>query len=415
MQATHLRVGHHYWTLGQRRAETQAFCPACFAETGYARTAWEFVQAPVCLVHGVALLEACPACAKPLRHRRGRLLLCEDCGYDLASAPRQAVSDAAATVAVLIQQPTMVAMGDREATAPINQDELSALLRLCLAAGPGRGSLYGLTEPLAKLSVAGRIAALDRLGSAWVERRIDSTRLRAVVLERWVSSGLLPPSAQLDLLKLAAVTVELPGDVLRLLCHGSDERRDLPAALHFEGRPPQLLSTAAVATFLGIDESALRALRGRDGLDSPADGQGHDMDQVLGLEHALRALLTTQQVDRLTGVEGLALELVNLKLLTALRLADGTVIGIQLESLELLLSRTQENVDQRTPAPIAGVPLWEALSHGTDLARIAWMVSQVRGGSLAAFAWPAPHRLLDLVVDEARLRELESSLSGGAS
>jgi TniQ len=415
VQSTHLRVGHHYWSEGQRRADAQAVCPTCLAESGYARTDWEFVQAPVCRVHNTALLESCPACTKPLRHRRARLMQCGECGSDLRLASSQAVSAAAAEAAGLVQRPAMVPMGDPDSTAPIDQEELSALLRLCVPASLGQGTSYGLTEPLERLPVAARLGALENLGHAWVERRIDSARLRAQVLGRWMSASLLPQHVQLELLATAAVTVELPGDVLRLLCHGSDAQRVVPAAVHFDGRPPQLLSTAAVADYLGIDEDALRALRGRDGLDSPPEGLGYDMDQVMRLERTLRTLLTPQEVDQVTGVDGLVLALLDLKLLAALRSTDGTVIGIRLDSLELLLSGIQEKVDQRMPAPASAVPLWQALSHGTELQGVAWMVSQARGGSLGAYAWPAPHRLLDLVVDEARLRSLEGSLSVGAA
>jgi hypothetical protein len=406
VQSTHLRVGHHYWAEGQRRAEAQAVCPACLAESGYARTSWEFVQAPVCLVHGVALLENCPACAKPLRHNRTRLLLCGNCRCELGNAPRHAVSDMALAAAVLVQRPAMVAMGDPPSTAPIDQVDLGCLLRLCLPCGAGRGSMHGLTESLHRLSTDERIAALERLGSAWVDRRIDSARLRAVVLQRWASAGLLPPTAQIDLVKLAAVTAELPGDVLRLLCHGSDRQKDLPAATRFGGRPPQLLTLDAVAAYLGIDQDALAILRGSDGLATAPEGFGHDMDQVLALQRAMESLLTVAQVDAAMGVEGLTLELLRLNLLTALKLNDGKVVGVDLESLGMLLSLIQQKVENQSPVHVNGVPLARALNDGAELSRVAWMVAQLMGGSLRAYQWPAPHRLVDLVVDAERMREL---------
>jgi TniQ len=411
IEKTHLRAGHHDWVLGLRRGAAQAVCPACLSETGYARTAWSFVQAPVCLVHGIALLEACPACSKPLRHRRTRLLNCGECGLSLSDAPRQPISDVAKVVAGLVQRPCMVPMGDQETTSPIDQRDLSILLRLCLPSGLGRSTSYGLTEAMTSLSIAERISSLTRLGGSMTERRIDSARLRTVILERWVSSGLLPASAQVNLLKVAAATAELPGDVIRLLCQGCDERWDLPAAAQFAGRPPRLLSAEDVASFLGVDASALEAIRGRDGLDAAGEGYGHDMDQVLALQRKLAALLPLDQVDAVLGLKGLSSALLNLKLLTAVMLVDGMVVGVELESLALLLSRIQEKVDRRS-SPVDGVQLATTTSDGTELPRIAWMVSQVLGGSLAAYAWPAPHRLMDLAVDRQRLSALARSPSG---
>jgi hypothetical protein len=221
-----------------------------------------------------------------------------------------------------------------------------------------------------------------------------------------VSAALLSPTAQVGLIKLVGALVELPGDVQRLLCHGSEDKGDRSAATHFAGRPPQLTTTAAVAEYLGIDEVALSALRGTKGLRPAADGLGHDMDQVLRLQQDLARLLSAEDVDAVTGVEGLALALIDLKVLSALKTADGTLVGIHLESVELLLCHLQERIEVRMPCPGDAVPLLEAVTGGADLPQLAWVVAQVRGGSLRAYGWPTPHRLTDLVVDRERLEEL---------
>ena len=263
VQGTHVRARHHVWELGLRRTETQAVCLTCLRETGYARRSWEFTQAPVCLVHGVALFERCPSCTKPLRHRRTRLLACESCGRALGKSlggptEEQAgrwVPQAALEVAHLVQRPVMLAMGDPDYTAPIDPQELSGLLRLCLPVGAGRDPMSGLSTGLESLPVAERIDALDRLGAALLDRRIDSARLRAVVESRWLWARHVPAASRLHLLRNAALAVELAPDVTRLLCHGSDVRRDVPAAVQF-AKPLESLGLYLEDAKLDLDYGA---------------------------------------------------------------------------------------------------------------------------------------------------------------
>jgi hypothetical protein len=140
VQDTHFRSGHHFWPKSARFSPRQAVCPNCLLDGGFARMGWEFVQAPVCLVHRLALVECCHACTKPLRHSRTRLRNCADCGADLRQSPAKEVSAAAVASAKLVQQPAMVPMGNASSTAPVDETDLSRLLRLCLLPGPGRAS-----------------------------------------------------------------------------------------------------------------------------------------------------------------------------------------------------------------------------------------------------------------------------------
>lgn len=416
VQGTHVRARHHVWELGLRRTETQAVCLVCLHETGYARRSWEFIQAPVCLVHGVALFERCPSCTKPLRHRRTRLLACESCGCALGKSlggptgeqAGRLVPQAALEVAHLVQRPVMLAMGDPDYTAPIDPQELSGLLRLCLPVGAGRDPMSGLSTGLESLSVAERIEALDRLGAALLDRRIDSARLRAVVESRWLWARHAPAVSRLHLLRNAALAAELAPDVTRLLCHGSDVRRDVPAAVQFAKRPPRLESQAEVAAFLGVDVDTLAAVAGSSLLTRAKPGQGHDMDEVLAVQTALEGLLSIEQVDTLLGLPGLAQALLTLKLLSSVKAADGTIVGVKLEALDKLMSGIQAVVDTRSADKGDVSAMAEGTAYGMDTTQMAWATAQVQSGSLRALAWPAPHRLMDLVVDGRRLRALSN-------
>lgn len=406
VQDTHLRAGHHFWPKNARISSRQAICPSCLREEGCARTSWEFVQAPVCLIHGLALVECCPSCSTPLRHSRTRLFFCGECGTDLRKSPVQTVTDGALDAARLVQQPAMVPMGDANSTAPVDETDLSRLLRLCVRPGPGRVSTYGLTEDLASLSVKDRVLALERLGAAMVGRRIDSGRLRSVILQRWPGIDRFTDDAVLPLLKAVALEVELEAEVTRLLCHGHTGGGAQTAAEVYRGRPPQLSTVREVAKFLGIDDSVEKQLRKQRRFPAAEPGYGYDLDHVLALKRWMDALCPPADLDAAFGWPGLTDELVKLRLLEGLKAADGHLLGVDVESVAGLVSRIQSALVSSGKQTAASAPLNHGRHHGMDSTAMAWAVAQVVSGSLPAFDWPEPIRLTDLRVDERRLRAL---------
>jgi hypothetical protein len=415
LQGTHLVTGHHVWRKASHRPRRQAICPVCIQVQPYARVRWEFPHAPVCTEHAVAMLEACPSCTHPLRFSRRLLTHCEKCHFALKAATPEPVPHSALRVAELVQNPAMVAMGDQDSTAPIDAEDLADLLRLCLPPAPGRNSTYGLSGHPGDVPVVDRVRALERLGSAFDQRRIDSSRLRATVMERWPGFSFLPAEAQLEQLAEVALEMEMDGEVVRLLCFGDEDKRARRASDVFEGRPPQLKSEYEVADFLGLDVHALRTLQGRDELAKAEDDVGYDMDHVLALQNKLKAWSSPGDVDHALGMQGLAAELCELKLLTGLRAADGKLLGIQPQSFGLLMSRIQSAMEVGDGDTAFAVPLGQAAAYYMQPEHIAWVVSQVAGGSVAAYSWPHPQNLSFLRVDDRRLRTLVSQLNSGTS
>ncbi len=56
--------------------ETSKICPACLAESGYARAVWDLSYVLACPRHGCRLVAQCPGCGEPISSRRGRLTRC---------------------------------------------------------------------------------------------------------------------------------------------------------------------------------------------------------------------------------------------------------------------------------------------------------------------------------------------------
>lgn len=125
-------------------------CPECLREgTPYERLLWSFRPLPICLEHGVALLDRCPACGLHARPSRLDLETCR-CGFRLTETAAIVIGSGAFSSAALIQA--------------------------CLEG-----------EPFAALdlSPAAALAWLDRLRSAvirtpqWIERTRETLQLPA--------------------------------------------------------------------------------------------------------------------------------------------------------------------------------------------------------------------------------------------
>lgn len=400
-----LRQGLHTWPEDARLSDVQQVCPACLSEAQFAHLAWEFVQAPVCLVHSVALLSACPECHKPLRFSRTALGRCGTCGHDLARAVTTSVGAEALAAGVLVQTPRMVGLGAPQSDAPIDALELSALLRLCLLPHLGEPVDFGLDLRLDRYPTERRLDALHLLGTALSKGRLDSSVLRSTLLRRWPYAFRLPAEEQTLLLVSACRRVELSQEVHRLVCHGTDAEPYASAAEEFAGRPPRIFELENLATHLGVDAAMLGQLMAVEHVcGQPAPGMGYDMDEVLRMRRALKSLWTVKQADAALGCPGLTNALVTLKVLDAV-LAEGEVQWLRPAEVEALFARLHQCVavsDSNADA----VALSTANTLNFDLGRIAWAVSQALTGSLRVFGWDSPYGLMDLRVDAARLLQL---------
>jgi hypothetical protein len=123
-------------------------CPECLKEgPPYERLLWSFRPLPLCLVHGVALLDCCPACGRHVRPARLDLITCR-CGFRLTEAAAIVIGSGAFSSATLIQ-------------------------------GCSRGEPFAALD----LSPAAALAWLDRLRSAvvrtpqWIERTRETLQL----------------------------------------------------------------------------------------------------------------------------------------------------------------------------------------------------------------------------------------------
>jgi hypothetical protein len=400
-----VRQGHHEWPEQARIGKAQLLCLDCLADEPYAKDDWEFVQAPVCIKHRCQLIDACPHCGHLIRHIRATVLHCADCGRKLADGQALSpVSDYVVRAAELVLFPRTLGLGRRDSTSPIDVDELSKLLRLCLLPHPGEDSMYGIHEKLSALPIQRRVDALEVLGAAVDGRIIDSEVLWQGLIKRWCFAPALSHTEQIRLIRECCSQLQLPRDVAWLICYG-DDAAPADAAETFDGAPPQLQSKDEIAAFLGVGLTMLKTLLTFVPI-SPQSGRddGFDMDEVLEVQRFFQDCLSLDTVDALLGISGLGRELLDLKLLAGLstRASEHIVHPSEVTRLFLAVQQRMEADSQQ-----GLIRLGDAADAGEMQIRdIARVVAQVVGGSLRIGGWEAPFRLADVLVDEVRLHQI---------
>lgn len=412
---TRLVDGAYEWPQHARSSRVQAVCPLCLREAGYARTCWEFVQAPVCLRHRVRLVDHCEGCGAHIEVDRPGLLHCEACAAPLERGRSEPVDEPQLEAARWVQEARTRAFGTSESTIPIEPHDVSGLLRLLLIPRAGEPATWGLGDNLEAIAVERRMDALGLLGSALDGTRLDSARLRAVAMRRWPFAALLPHGERLRLLREACQAVELPPDVTNMLCCDRESKRVSPAAEHFEPeQPPRILELRRLGDRLGLDLPDLRVLMAEESFRQAKPGHyGFDMDEVLRLERALAATQTLEEVDRMLGWPGVATELAGMRLVVGINVVnDGRRVHVP--SVTRLFEQARERAVTAGTTTSSPEPLsTAAASLGLDARQVANAIRQLVGGSLRAYGWNEPFNLTSLLVSPNELRALVES--AGAS
>lgn len=400
--------GAYEWPQYARSRRVQAVCPMCLREAGYAYACWEFVQAPVCLRHEVRLVDHCHECGSLIKVDRPMLLNCQNCGALLEQAQAEPVDELQLKAARRVQTPRMQSFGTARETIPIEPQDLSGLLRLVLRPRPGDTATWGLTHDLEAIAIERRMDALGRMGQAFDGPRLDSMRLRAVAMGRWPYAALLPEGEIPRLLSEACRAVALPPDVTGMLSWDrASEPMPAAAELFKPDQPPRILELKRLAERLGLALADLRVLMGEESvLTTKPAGYGFDMDEVLRLEHALAAMLTLEQADRVLGWQGLAAEMVSMRLVMSVPVAARGLL-LHARSVTRLFGNAHERLVTPTTKASTPVPLGEAAAVlSFDARQVAWSLRQLIGGSLPAYGWEAPFHLTSLLVDPKELKAL---------
>ena len=172
------------------RAQSDAVCPACLAESPYLRHHWEHTYVTACSQHRILLVDQCNACGRHLSHERLYIGLCS-CGHDLGSLPRVAATRAQQWLSTLI-----ASNGQQSGSVkpPLHGVDINLLVKvirtLCQFTDPTRCGLpRGAASPKLVNEVVEFLSPLEALLADWptgfrnhVEQRIAAGRKDARTL-----------------------------------------------------------------------------------------------------------------------------------------------------------------------------------------------------------------------------------------
>jgi hypothetical protein len=172
------------------RAQSDAVCPACLAESHHLRNHWEHVYVTACPQHHIQLVDLCDACGKHLSPERLYIGLCS-CGHDLSSLPRVAATRAQQWLSAFIASNGRQSGSMKPVLHGVDIDVLMKVIRtLCLYADPKQPGLPRRAAlPKSVAEAVEFLAPLEALLADWpagfrahVEQRIDAGRKDARTL-----------------------------------------------------------------------------------------------------------------------------------------------------------------------------------------------------------------------------------------
>ncbi|WP_406867721.1 TniQ family protein [Paraburkholderia fungorum] len=172
------------------RAQSDAVCPACLAESPYLRHHWEHTYVTACPQHRILLVDQCNACGKHLSPERLYIGLCS-CGHDLSTLPRVPATRGQLWLSTLI-----ASNGQQSGNVkpPLHGVDIKVLVKvirtLCQYADPTRPGLpSGAALPKSLTEAVEFLAPLETLLADWptgfrnhVEQRIAAGRKDARTL-----------------------------------------------------------------------------------------------------------------------------------------------------------------------------------------------------------------------------------------
>lgn len=301
--------------------------------------------------------------------------------------------------------PTCWPRGSAAYTEPVSPDELFRLWGLACIPRHGESLNESRVFQAGQLPLARRLEGLAGLADAWVDRRLDSARLRAHILGRWVHLNALPCDSLVEAqLRSACQMLLLNHEVTHVLLHDSAPSRLPDSLVAFGTKPPQLRSREEVARFFEVPMASLEPLIGwSEILREPTDELGFDADDLLEAKRFLHRMMSARDVDRAVGVDGAVAELEYLHLLTPWPGFENEPARYPAGTLVQLFDKIFESI----ASPEAGAsvtPLQDCLPKKAAAGPIVSAIALILNGGLRAYGWEPPFRLVDLRVNADELR-----------
>ncbi|MFZ4287713.1 TniQ family protein [Variovorax sp. HJSM1_2] len=150
------------------RAQSDAVCPACLAESPYLRHHWEHAYVTACPTHRIRLVDRCNACEQKLTPARLYIGLCA-CGHDLRNLPQTSATHAQLWLSTLLGGRGRSSSNLKPVFDEVDTHVLTKVVRtLCLRGDPAKPALpRGASHPKSVDEAIVFLAPLEALLSDW--------------------------------------------------------------------------------------------------------------------------------------------------------------------------------------------------------------------------------------------------------
>lgn len=392
------------WPEPALAIERHQVCPQCLRESAYHRQQWSLYHAPICVVHGQALIDSCPHCGSALKLDRRAVFLCGGCGRDLrrieAGPP---VGERLAAFAARLQEMGTLSFGTAHYNEAIEPQDIYTLW-----------ALAGLPEPGEQLSAKRlyrtrvvprdrRLAALQVLADAWTGGRLDSRRLRRSLSDRWRHLSAIPfPALIGDRLAAACREIDFDYELLPVLLRDEPFDDTYRTIREWGRHPPYLPSAEAAAAYLEVPLEAFAGLLRHPKLQTERlEDEGFDGDKILAMRDFVGSLLDPATVDQAVGVPGAAVLLECAGVIKPWKGFEQQSRRFPAHDLAEIFDRLFEAI--RSSQDDAGSMSLASTLGEAAADQVASDLILMLNGGLSPVGWSAPYRLIGLRFDPKAL------------
>lgn len=392
--------GGHTWPAPALAIEHHQVCPQCLRESPHHRHPWLLYYAPICVVHGQALIDSCPHCGSALKLDRGAVYLCGGCGRDLRRIEAgPAVNEPLVSFAARLQEMCTLSFGTAHYNEAIEPQDVYALWALAGIPEPGEMLTAKRLYRARAVPRDQRLAALQVLSDAWTGARLDSEYLRRSLTERWRHLSAIPcPELTVDRLNAACREIDFDYEVLPVLLRDEPLDDTYPTIREWGQHPPYLPSAEAAAAFLELPLEAFEGLLRHPKLQTERlDDEGFDGDKILAMRDFIGSLLGPHEVDQAIGVPGVALLLERAGVIQPWKGFEQQPKRFPAHELADIFDRLFEAI-RPVADGVGAVPLASTLRDDAP-DKLARCLTLMLNGGLSPVSWCKPYRLIDLHFD----------------
>ncbi len=408
-----------YWIDGEglydevlmtRRAQV---CPCCIEDGQPVHDSWLLAYLPVCVKHGVALIDTCPACRRAIANDRFSVGRCHHCGQHFNRTEARPVTQAALDMARSLAKHRGLLLGPGARQVELDLNDCGYLFLLAAAALVPYAKLLYVPKRNDALSAAERLAGFERLATAWRVDHLDPHTVCEALCARWPYLERISPTLKTQRLRAYLEWRKLNERILSTILGGDPDKPVLMAA-HVLGRfMPYAKTQDQAVRYLKVTVSEFSDYQRATGwISKSTEDWCYDADELLLAKRLLSEARSVEALQELFGSPELAQVLLDQRLLKpwsrsapeARRYAPWDIQHLY-DQLWSLVRR------EAAPPPLISL---QSLQQDYPLDRhvLSTLMALVLRREIAVHDWRPPYRIVDMCLErDAVMRVVDEQTS----